>query len=407
MQTDILDLMKELLFARGIQVILLSELKELRGRIDYDFRRELFSRFEYEDYLKELSSRLSPGVLYHIEDDFRLSYSILFFPENDSCYAGKYLFAGPVRFQAMNLCELQSIIDEKEVPLSLRDELSGYYSRIPLWDSFDSWAASISIFCSKISDKELSIQTCTCDELFTQGTELDYSSPAHTELSRSTIEARYEAESRFMAAVASGNADKALAAFSGVRHYRLEARTPDALRNTKNLYVILNTLLRKSAQQGHVHPLHIDNLSRQMAIQIESATSLSAMESFPAVMIRKYCILVQNYSRRKHSPLVRFCLDYIDFHYMEEIGMSALAEKCSVSGSYLSALFSKELGMTLTGYILQARINRALVLLNTSTSSIQEIAASCGFSDPNYFTRVFKKTKGISPRQYRQLIKNN
>ncbi len=406
MQADVLELMTELFLTRGIHVIPVPRLREIDGRIDYNLRKQLFRHFEYRDYLDTLCKDLSPGTLHHIEDDFRLFFSVLCFPEEAPEHGGQYLFIGPVRFQPMSSREFQEIVEEKQIHPDLYRELTEFYNRIPLWGSFDSYVASLAIFCSRLSGRDINTRTHLHGEHFTPEGASEYASPAHTELSRSTIEARYEAESRFMDAVAAGNLEKALSAFSEIRHYKLSARTPDLLRNTKNLYVILNTLLRKAAQQGQVHPIYIDDLSRQLAIQIESAVSLALMESLPAVMIRKYCLLVRNHSRGACSSLVRFCLDYIDFHYMEDVSLSLLADSCSVTASYLSSAFSKEIGMTITDYILQTRINRALALLNTTTLSIQEIASSCGFSDPNYFTRSFKKLKGQSPRQYREAIRN-
>ncbi len=84
--------------------------------------------------------------------------------------------------------------------------------------------------------------------------------------------------------------------------------------------------------------------------------------------------------------------------------MKGLAEEFSVSPSYLSGLFRKEVGVTLTDYIHKVRIDHSLILLNTSAFSIQEIAEQVGFLDVNYFTRTFKKYHGISPKKYRDSI---
>ena len=75
---------------------------------------------------------------------------------------------------------------------------------------------------------------------------------------------------------------------------------------------------------------------------------------------------------------------------------------CSVSSSYLSALFKKETSMTVTDYIHYTRIRQALFLLNVSGLSVGEIASRCGFSDANYFTRTFKKLQGKTPKSYRR-----
>ena len=138
------------------------------------------------------------------------------------------------------------------------------------------------------------------------------------------------------------------------------------------------------------------------ATSIRSISTLEQLESLPHTMIRKYCILVNNYSRRAYSSLIQTCMDYIDFHYSTDLSLSSLASMCSVSSSYLSSLFKKEVGMTITDYIHYTRIRQSLTMLNASSLSVSEIAALCGFSDANYFTRTFKKLQGKTPKAYRE-----
>lgn len=184
-------------------------------------------------------------------------------------------------------------------------------------------------------------------------------------------------------------------------------RVPDPVRDQKNLMFTLNTLLRKAVEQARVHPFHIDNLSRQLAIQIESSCTTGQLDALPNVMIRKYCLLVNNYSRLSCSELVRACMDYIDFHYSSELSLASLADMNFVSPAYLSSQFKKETGTTITDYINDTRIRQALVLLNASDFSIGEIAVQCGFGDANYFTRTFKKLLGKTPTVYRKGIRNH
>ena len=146
---------------------------------------------------------------------------------------------------------------------------------------------------------------------------------------------------------------------------------------------------------------------RQIAVQLESMTSLSSLDAFAPTIVRKYCLLVKNYSRRGYSSLVQTCLDYIDFHYAENLSLDSMARLCSVTNSYLSSLFKKEVSMTLTDYINSTRIHQSLILLNTTSLSIQEIAVQCGFSDANYYARTFKKLQGQSPKGYRDSIRMN
>jgi len=69
-------------------------------------------------------------------------------------------------------------------------------------------------------------------------------------------------------------------------------------------------------------------------------------------------------------------------------------------------LFKKETGTTLTDYIHTVRMRKALTFLNGTSLSIQTIASVCGYSDLNYFIRIFKRRYGLSPKQYQKSIVN-
>jgi YesN/AraC family two-component response regulator len=169
----------------------------------------------------------------------------------------------------------------------------------------------------------------------------------------------------------------------------------------------MNTLLRKAAQAGQVHPFHIDNLSSEFAKIIESTDSESKLDALPHTMIRKYCLLVKNYSRIGNSSVVQLSLDYIDANYQDSLTLDLLAKLCNVTGSYLSTVFKKETGVTVTDYIHKTRVRQSLILLNTTSLSIQEIAQRCGYSDVNYFIRTFKKYQQLTPKAYRKMIQEN
>lgn len=72
--------------------------------------------------------------------------------------------------------------------------------------------------------------------------------------------------------------------------------------------------------------------------------------------------------------------------------------------SYLSAMYHKTTGMTLSQYIHQARISRSIYLFLNTTRSIAQIAADVGFRDANYFSRIFRKRTGMTPTEYRKQI---
>lgn len=169
----------------------------------------------------------------------------------------------------------------------------------------------------------------------------------------------------------------------------------------KNYTIILNTLLRKAAEAGAVHPLHIDSLSARFARKIELAASTKAIDALQKEMVHKYCLLVKNHSLKGYSLLIRKVIIQIDADLTADLSLRAQAELLNVNSSYLSTLFKKETGSTLTEYVNRKRIEYAIFLLNTTSLQIQTIAQYCGIPDVNYFAKTFKKHIGKTPKEYR------
>ena len=121
-------------------------------------------------------------------------------------------------------------------------------------------------------------------------------------------------------------------------------------------------------------------------------------------MIHKYCLLVKNHAMKGYSAVTKEIISYIDFHYMEDLTLNRLAEMFNISKTYLSNLFRRETGVTLTEYIHQVRMRKAITLINSSALPVAAIATACGYNDINYFTRIFKRTYGLSPKQYQKSV---
>lgn len=94
-------------------------------------------------------------------------------------------------------------------------------------------------------------------------------------------------------------------------------------------------------------------------------------------------------------------LYYIHNHYNEKITSENLSRMCYMNESHFCRFFKRSFGKSPLSYINEYRIEKACDLLLSSTQSITEIALSTGFEDINYFSRTFKKLKGISPTQFR------
>ncbi len=106
------------------------------------------------------------------------------------------------------------------------------------------------------------------------------------------------------------------------------------------------------------------------------------------------------------KKMIKRAMAYIEENYANEsISLNEVAGAVEVSANYFSTVFRQEMEMTFTEYVTQKRMERAKVLLRQTERQSGDIAAEVGFKDPHYFSFVFKKTQGCTPREYRSGIK--
>ena len=108
----------------------------------------------------------------------------------------------------------------------------------------------------------------------------------------------------------------------------------------------------------------IDKVSCALAKKIETVCTRAEYSHFNREMIRRYCMLVQNYSFQKYTPLVRKAMNYIELNISQGVSLKNLSEELNVNASYLSTVFKKEMGQTVTEYINQRRVEIAILYLN-------------------------------------------
>lgn len=104
-------------------------------------------------------------------------------------------------------------------------------------------------------------------------------------------------------------------------------------------------------------------------------------------------------ARRDVAPV----REYLEEHCTEKIALESVAEHFFLNKHYLARLFKEQYGVSVNSYLTQVRITRAKQMLRFTNKAVSVIAAECGLEDANYFSRVFKKVEGVTPKQYREL----
>ena len=410
---------------QSISMTFLKKILE-QYRLNFHFLYESISNFEHIDKgirqyfgLNDLYKvaadlmqvQLTPNTIYSISDDFLSNYFMMELPnENERCF----LVIGPYTEHNFTQTELILLTERYNVPNNIKESMLQYYMTIPFIADSSHIRIVLTSFYESIWGNQ---QSCLLKEVrhdFIEQYETDPPAVLLENISEATdfsfkmklIEERYQIESSLIKYIAQGNYDKAISILTGLNTAFMENRAETRLRDFKNYCIVLNTLARKGAEAGLVHPIHIDKISSHFARKIETITSLEHGKTLFIEIVRKYCLLVKNHSLKNYSLLVQKVVTRIDSDLNADQSLSTHAELLNVHPSYLSTLFRKETGMTLTEYVNQKRVEYGIFLLNTTDMQIQSVAQQCGISDINYFTRIFKKQIGKTPSEYKKTLHN-
>ena len=107
-------------------------------------------------------------------------------------------------------------------------------------------------------------------------------------------------------------------------------------------------------------------------------------------------------SQQESSDIINSAVRYIEKNYTDEnISLNSVAQAINISANYLSACFSQKMEISFVEYLTKKRMSRAKQLLVRTNLRTSEIAAEVGYRDPRYFSFVFRKTQGCTPRAFR------
>ena len=151
--------------------------------------------------------------------------------------------------------------------------------------------------------------------------------------------------------------------------------------------------------------MYLDRTSSGIARRIEHAAGLTEAMEILTEIPGAYARLVKKHSGQGYPAPVQKVMACVEADLTADLSLSALAGLQGLNPSYLSALFRKETGETVTGYVCRRRMETAARLLRTTTLQVQTIARYCGVPDVNYFTKLFKRQFQKTPNEYRKSIR--
>lgn len=346
-------------------------------------------------------------AVYKITDAFSQSYVFFSVSGEDE---REVLLIGPYLSRALSPDDILDIVDRMGFSAKEQKLLDRYFMNLPIISEKSHLYVVIDAFCDLAwggvsyptidAKSEQTAPTFLLKKTQDGTGELD-----ETLANMKLMEERYAWENELMRAVAQGQSGKADQLLSMFSESTFEKRTADNLRDMKNYCIIMNTLLRKAAEQGGVHPIYLDSVSSSFALKIEQMDSEEKVPGVMTEILRAYFRLVRRHSLASYSQTVQKVILMIDGDLSADLSLATLAQAQNISKGYLATIFKQETGKTISEFVRERRIKHARHLLATTQLQIQTIAAQCGIMDLQYFSKIFKKMTGKTPKEYRETSK--
>lgn len=215
----------------------------------------------------------------------------------------------------------------------------------------------------------------------------------------------YQEERMLLECVKEGRAEEAVK-YSGDMDMGLGRMAHNDMIHWRNMAVVAITLCVRAAIEGGLNPAEAYQLSDFYIQKTENCRQVADLLELRNHAVRDLANRVRRkIERGKRSSYVEQCVDYISSHYKEKIYLQDMADRMGLSSTYLSRLFSREMGMCLQDYINSFRVERAANLLIYSEESIAYIAEYVNFPSQSYLGKMFQKFKHMTPKEYRDRYK--
>ncbi|MDA8425431.1 MAG: helix-turn-helix domain-containing protein, partial [Treponema sp.] len=205
----------------------------------------------------------------------------------------------------------------------------------------------------------------------------------------------FEDEEAFLGALLEGSVERSRAAFERILD-RLRGPAAPARWRRFRLLSLLGSAYRTLGRRGLLGEVEAE-------AELDMTELLAAPEggALELALRARYARIADRLGRIPHrSTAVAAAISYITRSFGGSLSLETAAEAVGLSPNRLSRLFVEETGRGFSDFLIQYRIERAKEMLLAPGASIKLVSAACGYPDPNYFSRLFKKVTGLTPTSF-------
>ncbi len=391
------DISKTLYYSTGISVNVLNE----SNALIYSFGGNTSILDSFDDVLHGLTNHIYKIQARAINgiSTFTTIYGFSFITAiiaNENNYYGAILL-GPVLTEQPSERIINEILKRNNLPLSKRSIVENAIKKIAVINNARNF------YVCKLLNSILSSTPLIEKDSF--GIHLkpeDYEDDYILDNSSEIANFNYGLERLFMSKVSSGDVETVKNIFKDqIKTLYFTNLGTENLRPVKNNGIVFGTLLARAAINGGVEPDTALSLADLYTRKIEDIYRYNELLNVIEQMVLQFTDYVLQTSEVNHVSVVKKVSKYIHSHLSEQIRLNDVAEYVDLSPNYFSSLFKREMGIAFADYVNEIRIKESQFLLETTDYSIVDIAVAVGFNNQNYFTTIFRKHTGTTPKQFR------
>lgn len=317
------------------------------------------------------------------------------------------LLIGPTLSSEIDEKSITSLIKEFNISVKYKNSLVNYYKHVVILDVNSLVDIGLLLYYSVYHSKLDVIDLSNSSQIF-----INTNSKNENAFDISESKKRRDAifhhspgyERELLECIKQGDVDKLNNFLKSITvDGELGFHSKNPLRNQKNLFISFASLVSHAAFEGGLDWELALTLSDFYIRAVEENTTIVDISNLFVKMFLDYTERVHKVKIGNYSTSVLKSQNFIFEHLYEKISLAQIAKHISINPSYISHLFKKEVGISISEYIQEKRIDEAKKLIESDEKSFADIYVPLGFIDQSHFTKVFKKITGITPKKYRTL----
>lgn len=356
------------------------------------FQKALQPMFTVES-LSYLLNSMNDTTFYEIVD--KLDVCLFFFR-----FKEKVFLIGPYAGSEYSDEKMQKILIANKMPASYATSLRLYYTAMP---PLAVYQIQRTVTACMVSFDPLLHEYTYRRLLGFQEEPKEPKTYLQDSINYSDIYKRYHIENRLLKLIEKGEVESIIQAYDEMQ---------DESSSLLDLYLspvyqspisILRALARKAAEKSGLSVITIDQITQKSVQRLSGASNIKKQGQYCYEMLIELTAAVRNHlvNTNGYSPAIVKAVEYLSLNYTQNISLESLCRITDYSPSHLAKIFKQETGRTITQYIAYLRCRQAAEMLRETSLPIQEISCYVGYTDNNYFVKVFKKVMGTTPSEYR------